>query len=333
MGVMIDGVWNVDEPPIADRLSGEYTRAQSGFRDWVTPDGKPGRVADGLGGDGGFRAEVGRYHLYVSISCPWAHRTRIFRILKALEGAVGLSMVMPRRDERGWIFDPASEEFRDDLNGSEALHELYGKANPTYSGRVTVPVLWDRKKRTIVSNESSEIIRMLNSAFIGVAGNDVDFYPVDKRVEIDALNEITYNNLNNGVYRAGFATSQEAYEAAATAVFETLDMLEDLLATRRYLVGTCQTEADWRVFPTLVRFDAAYHGAFKCNKRRLIDYPNLWNYTRDLYVTASVAETVDPVVSKYGYYSKSDLRNPFGIVSKGPEIDFAAPHNRAALAA
>jgi len=207
MGVMIDGVWQVDEPPVTDSKSGEYKRAQSGFRDWVTPDGGPGRAEDGLAGDGGFKAEVGRYHLYVSISCPWAHRTRIFRILKELEGAIGLCMVMPRRDERGWVFDPSSDEFRDDLNGAEALHELYSKADPHYTGRVTVPVLWDKEKQTIVSNESSEIIRMLNSAFVGVAGNDLDFYPADKRDEIDALNEVTYNNLNNGVYRAGFSTS------------------------------------------------------------------------------------------------------------------------------
>lgn len=333
MGVMVDGVWHVDEPPLADRKSGRYERAQSGFRDWVTPDGEPGRAEDGLAGDGGFKAEAGRYHLYVSISCPWAHRTRIFRILKDLEGAIGLSLVLPRRDARGWVFDNGSDQFADDLNGVDALHELYSRSDPAYSGRVTVPVLWDKQKQTIVSNESSEIIRMLNGAFMGVAGNDLDFYPAALRDEIDDLNEATYNNLNNGVYRAGFATSQAAYEEAATAVFDTLDMLEARLETRRYLLGDRQTEADWRAFPTLVRFDAAYYGAFKCNRRRLIDYKNLWAYTRDLYATATVAETVDPEVSKYGYYSKSELRNPYGIVPVGPVIDFTEPHDRAALAA
>jgi len=333
MGVMVDGVWHVDEPPLASRKTGKYERAQSGFRDWVTPDGAAGRAEDGLAGDGGFKAEAGRYHLYVSISCPWAHRTRIFRILKDLDGAIGLSLVLPRRDDNGWVFDNASDAFSDDLNGVDALHELYSRSDPHYSGRVTVPVLWDKQKQTIVSNESAEIIRMLNSAFIGVAGNDLDFYPTDERAEIDDLNELTYNNLNNGVYRAGFATSQSAYQNAANAVFDTLDRLEERLETRRYLVGDRQTEADWRVFPTLVRFDAAYFGAFKCNKRRLIDYPNLWAYTRDLYATSTVATTVNPEVSKYGYYSRSDLRNPYGIVPVGPVIDFTEPHNRAALAA
>ncbi len=326
MGKLVDGVWTEDEGAIgAARAAGRFERAESLLRNWVTPDGLPGPS-----GVGGFAAEPGRYHLYVAINCPWAHRTRLVRHLKGLDGIVSQSVARPRRTDQGWVFD---NEFKDHELGKAALHEVYTESDPTYSGRVTVPVLWDRQKQTIVSNESAEIVRMFNSAFDRVGATELDFYPVELRDEIDALNEEIYTNVNNGVYRAGFARTQAAYDEAVTAVFETLDRLETRLARLRYLLGERLTEADWRLFPTLVRFDVAYHGAFKCNIRRLADYPNLFGYARELYQMPGIAETVDFEVYKRGYYSPSAARNPYGIVPKGPEIDFLAAHGRDAVGA
>jgi putative glutathione S-transferase len=323
MGVMIDGVWHVEEPRRTGS-DGSFQRPDSPLRSWVTPDGAPGPS-----GDGGFEAAAGRYHLYVAEGCPWAHRTWIFRVLKQLEKVVSMSIVAPRRSEMGWVFDPAEPRYRDLLHGREALHELYSLGAPGYTGRVTVPVLWDKKSERIVSNESSEIIRMLGSAFDALTGNRDHYYPDALRGEIDAWNERIYPGLNNGVYRAGFAGSQEAYEAAVDDVFATLDAMEERLGGQRYLVGPRPSEADWRAFPTLVRFDVAYVSAFRCNLRRLVDYPNLWGYTRDLLDTPGVRETVFPELYKRGYHA---IRGADAIVPKGPLIDWKAPHDRARLA-
>jgi putative glutathione S-transferase len=302
------------------------------FRNWVTADGSPGPS-----GEGGFKAQRGRYHLYVSLACPWAHRTLIVRALKKLDDAITVSVVDPFMGDDGWAFEAPDGSVtagatRDDLNGARYLHEIYTLARTDYTGRVTVPVLWDRETRTIVNNESSEIIRMLNSAFdaLGAAGDD--FYPQARRAEIDELNAVIYDTVNNGVYKCGFAKSQEAYETAFDPLFETLDRLERSLASRRYLVGARTTEADWRLFTTLIRFDAVYYSHFKCNLRRIIDYPNLWGYTRDLYQVPGVAETVSLAHIKRHYYASHAMINPTRIVPKGPAIDFAAPHERARLA-
>ncbi len=319
MGLLVNGVWR-DEGSAATTTNGRYVRSHSQFRNWVTADGSSG-----------FPAEAGRYHLYIAIGCPWAHRTWIFRKLKRLDKVISLSIVTPRRTDQGWVFDNDNPRYRDTLLGKRYLHEIYTLAQPDFTGRVTVPVLWDKKRQTIVNNESSEIIRMFNSAFTAFTGDTTDYYPEPLHAEIDALNDLIYRTVNNGVYRAGFATTQEAYEEAVDALFVTLDQLEGRLATRRYLLGNRLTEADWRLFPTLVRFDAAYHGAFKCNVRRLVDYPNLWAYTRELYQMPSIAETVDLEIYKQGYYSPSPLRNPLGIVPKGPVVDFTVPHGRSAL--
>ena len=322
MGVMIEGVWHAKEPAPGSEDDGKFRRAASVFRDWVTADG-----------EGGFKAEAGRYHLYVAINCPWAHRTMMVRNLKGLEDIVSLDMVLPRRSPEGWVFDPPSGVRPDSLFGSHALHEIYARADGDYSGRVTVPVLWDKALGTIVNNDSSEIIRMLNSAFDRVGASGPDLYPATLRTDIDAVNERVYRSVNNGVYRAGFARSQEAYEEAFDELFETLDWLEERLAGRRYLCGDALTEADWRLFPTLMRFDVAYVGAFKCNLRRIQDYPNLWGYVRELYQMPAIAGTCDLETYKSGYYSISEERNPMGIVPKGPEIDFTTPHGRERLAA
>lgn len=328
MGKLIEGVWHADDKSENAVQKGRWVREDSVLRSWITPDGAPDPT-----GEGGFPAEAGRYHIYVSITCPWAHRTWMMRSLKGLDDAIGLSLVRPRRDERGWVFDPDEERFRDPVYGKEALHEIYTMGHTDYTGRVTVPLLVDTKQDKAVSNESSEIIRMLNSAFSGVAGNDRDFYPADLRDEIETINKRVYDTLNNGVYRAGFAQSQEAYEEAAREIFATLDWLEGKLAQTRYVAGDRLTEADIRLLPTLVRFDVAYHGHFKCNLRRLIDYPNLWDYTRELVQMPEITPTIHPEVYKLGYYSKSAERNPFGIVPKGPEIDFTLPHGRERLPA
>ena len=322
MGKLLDGKWVDDDVSAAD-ADGKFQRSRAQLRNWVTADGAPGPS-----GEGGFRAEAGRYHLYIAINCPWAHRAAIFRRLKGLEDAISLSVCAPRRTDQGWVFDPGDPRYRDDLLGKSALHQVYTAGLPDYSGRVTMPVLWDKQQETIVSNESAEIIRMFNGAFRGVAGNDADFRPPDLADEIDALNETIYATVNNGVYRTGFARTQEAYDEAATALFDTLDDLDRRLSESRYLLGDRPTEADWRLFPTLARFDVAYYGAFKCNLRRLIDYPNLWPYARELYQWPGVADTVDFGIYKRGYFSRSPLRNPHGIVPKGPEIDFAVPHGR-----
>ncbi|MBN1239452.1 MAG: glutathione S-transferase family protein [Gammaproteobacteria bacterium] len=327
MGTMIDGRWTTDEELASLRYrEGRFERSPSVIRHWITPDGSPGPT-----GDGGFKAEAGRYHLYVAFGCPWAHRTLIFRVLKGLEDRISVSFAAPRRTEQGWVFDNATPDYADTCLGKSALWEVYADGHPGYTGRVTVPTLYDRKSARIVSNESADIIRMLNSAFDDAGARPGDYYPEPLRPEIDALNERIYEGLNNGVYRAGFALTQEAYEEAFDQVFETLDFLDRRLADRRYLCGSEQTEADWRLFPTLVRFDVAYHYAFKCNLRRLSDYEHLWPYARDLYQTENVRDTVFFDLYKQGYFSLSELRNPLGIVPKGPLIDFDQPHDRERL--
>lgn len=327
MGVMINGAWTTDEE--LSRLKhddeGRWKRTRSTIRNWITADGTAGAT-----GEGGFRAEPGRYHLFVSYNCPWAHRTLIFRTLKGLEDIIGVSAAAPRRSDQGWIFDK-SGTYTDPCLGKSALWEVYAESHPGFTGRVTVPLLYDKESGKAVNNESADIIRMLNSAFDSVGANDRNFVPPERLEEIEALNKRIYEDLNNGVYLAGFATTQEAYEEGFDRVFDTLDYLDDLLADRRYLCGDEQTEADWRLFPTLVRFDVAYHYAFKCNKRRLMDYEHLWPYTRDLYQTPGIAKLVFPDLYKAGYHSLSELRNPLGIVPKGPIVDFSAPHDRASL--
>jgi putative glutathione S-transferase len=322
MGLLIDGVWR-DQWYDTASTGGRFERFTSRFRNWVTPDGAPGPS-----GEGGFRAEAGRYHLYVSLACPWAHRTLIFRALKGLQELVGVSVVHWLMAEHGWTFAPGEGVVPDPILGSQFLHEVYTHADPHYSGRVTVPVLWDRQTGTIVNNESSEIIRMFNSAFDGVGALDGDYCPAPLHKEIDALNRRIYDTVNNGVYRCGFATTQEAYEEALTPLFETLDWLEARLAGQRYLLGSVLTEADWRLFTTLLRFDPVYVGHFKCNLRRLVDYPNLMGYVRELYQMPGVAATVDFHHIKHHYYVSHTTINPTGIVPAGPLIDFSAPHGR-----
>ena len=307
-------------------VKGEFVRSESGFRNWVTKDGSAGAT-----GEAGFTAEPGRYHLYVSHACPWAHRTMIFRKLKGLEDVISVSVVHPLMPAESWVFGEYPGATEDHINNAHYLYENYLKAEPNFDGLVTVPVLWDKKQQTIVNNESSEIIRMLNSAFDAFAHTDladVDFYPEALRAEIDEINEPVYNNVNNGVYRAGFAKTQEAYNTAYDRLFSTMDELEDRLSKQRYLVGDQITEADWRLFTTLVRFDAVYYNHFKTNKNRLMDYPNLWGYTRELYQVPGVAETVNMDHIKYHYFASHRSINPTGIVPKGPEIDFMLPHGR-----
>lgn len=305
---------------------GRFRRQESQFRNWITPDGSPGPY-----GIGGFEAEADRYHLYVSHACPWAHRTLIYRKLKGLEKMISISVVNAFMGADGWTFEPGHGVIADDVNHVHYLYELYRLVDPDYNKRATVPILWDKKLGTIVSNESSEIIRMFNFAFdhIGASGND--FYPAPLRKEIDELNDLIYPNINNGVYRAGFATTQEAYEEAAWDVFNTLDQIEQRLENKRYLTGSTITEADWRLFPTLVRFDSVYVGHFKCNWKRLVDYPNLWGYTRDLYQIPGIVDTIDLAYNKAHYYGSHETVNPTRIVPIGPEIDFTTPHNRAQL--
>ncbi len=326
MGLLIDGVWH-DRWSDTKSAGGRFRRQDARFRSWVTPNGAPGPS-----GAGGFEAEPGRYHLYVSLACPWAHRTLIFRKLKHLEEAIPVSVVHWHMGDDGWEFREGPGCTPDTANGARYLREVYVKAEPNYNGRVTVPVLWDNQRATIVSNESSEIIRMFNSAFDGLedseGGTTVDFYPDDLRADIDAINAKVYAAVNNGVYRTGFATSQDGYEEAVDALFETLDELEARLAVRRYLLGERLTEADWRLFTTLVRFDPVYVGHFKCNKRRLADYPNLWGFTRELFQMSGVAETVNLDHIKRHYYGSHTSINPSGIVPKGPEIEFTEPHGR-----
>jgi len=325
MGLLVDGQWH-DVWYDTKASQGRFVRSESQFRNWVTADGSAGPT-----GKAGFRAESNRYHLYVSFACPWAHRTLIFRKLKGLEPLIAISAVNTYMGKEGWTFDAGPGVIPDTINGTQRLYELYTLADPKYSGRSTIPVLWDKKQRTIVSNESADIIRMFNSAFDEVGGNSNDFYPAPLRAEIDELNSVIYPNVNNGVYRTGFATTQEAYEEAFTTLFETLDVLDRKLATRRYLTGARITEADWRLFTTLVRFDPVYFAHFKCNQRRIVDYPNLWGYARDLYQTPGVAETVHVDYIKMHYYGSHANINPSGIIPLGPAIDYSAPHGRGQL--
>ncbi|MHC2105857.1 glutathione S-transferase family protein [Methylobacterium sp.] len=320
MGLLVDGVWR-DQWYDTASTGGRFERKASSFRNWVTADGAPGPS-----GEGGFRAEPGRYHLYVSLACPWAHRTLIGRALKGLEEAITVSVVDPHMGAEGWVFGDTPGATPDPIHRASRLYEVYRAADSSYTGRVTVPVLWDRKRGTIVSNESAEILRMLNSAF-GETGPDL--YPEDLRVAIDAINERVYDRVNNGVYKAGFATAQDAYAAAFEALFSELDALEERLDRGRYLCGDRLTEADIRLFTTLVRFDAVYVGHFKCNRRRIADYPNLSNYLRDLYALPGVASTVDFTHIKRHYYESHPTINPTRIVPLGPELDLTAPNDRA----
>ena len=327
MGLLVDGRWQ-DRWYDTDETGGRFKRTDAAFRNWVTPDGAAGPT-----GTAGFPAEPGRYRLYVSLACPWACRALVFRALKGLQDAIPVSVVNPHMGAEGWTFEPDAGVVPDAANGVRRLHELYTLAEPGFTGRVTVPVLWDTGTRTIVSNESSEIIRMLNGAFDGVGAAPGDYYPAELRGEIDALNERIYATVNNGVYKAGFATAQDAYEEAVGPLFDTLDWLEARLADQRYLAGAKLTEADWRLFTTLVRFDSVYASHFKCGLRRIVDYPNLWAYTRDLYQVPGVAGTVNLDHIKRHYFGSHPTINPTGIVPVGPALDFDAPPGREHLSA
>ncbi|MCG6121660.1 MAG: glutathione S-transferase family protein [Microvirga sp.] len=325
MGLLVEGKWR-DDWYDTKSTGGRFKRQDSRFRNWVTPDGAPGPT-----GEGGFAAEPGRYHLYVSLACPWAHRTLIFRKLKGLEDAIGVSVVHWLMLDEGWTFEPGPGVVADDVNGARVLHEVYTAADAGYTGRVTVPILWDKQRKTIVNNESADIIRMLNSAFDGVGAAAGDYYPEALRAEIDELNDRIYDTVNNGVYKSGFATTQDAYEEAVRPLFETLDALDERLATRRYLTGDTVTEADWRLFTTLVRFDAVYVGHFKCNLRRIADYRHISGYLRELHQWPGVRETVDFDHIKRHYYESHGTINPTGIVPLGPILDLDAPHGREAI--
>ncbi|MDJ0683817.1 MAG: glutathione S-transferase C-terminal domain-containing protein [Alphaproteobacteria bacterium] len=320
MGVMIDGVWRADDGIEADP-DGEWRRAVSSYRHWITPDGAAGPT-----GDAGFAAESDRYHLYVAWNCPWAHRALLARLVKNLEGLISISVAAPKRTDQGWVFDLANG-YVDRLFGADAIHQIYTRSGrgdgKAYTGRVTVPVLWDKRMGRIVSNESADIVRMFNTAFAAIAPAGPELYPEDRRDAIDAWNDRIYRTLNNGVYRAGFASSQAAYDVAAAEVFETLDALDAQLAETAYLAGDALSEADLRLFPTLARFDVAYYSAFKCNKRRLIDYPHLWPYAKRLYALPGVADTVHFDIYRRGYHSKSANRNPTGVTPVGPDISWA----------
>ncbi|MFT5710836.1 MAG: putative glutathione S-transferase [Halioglobus sp.] len=315
MGLLQKGEW-VDQWYDTGNSDGEFRRQDSRFRSWLTPNGEAGP-----NGEPGFKAEKGRYHLYVSLACPWAHRTLIFRQLKALEDYIDVTVVEPIMLENGW-------EMNDSLYGLDFLYQLYLKADSSYEGRVTVPVLWDKKTQTIVSNESSEIIRMFNTAFNHLTGNTSDYYPKALQETIHTLNDRIYNTVNNGVYQAGFATTQEAYEAAFHALFDSLDWVEGLLTKQRYLAGQQLTEADWRLFTTLIRFDAVYFGHFKTNRQLLADYPAISAYVRELYQVPGVAETVSFEHIKTHYYASHLMINPTGVIPLGPAQDFSATHGR-----
>jgi len=318
MGRLVEGKWETRRERI--HASGRFFRPDTQFRNWITADGSPGPT-----GEGGFKAEPGRYHLYVSLACPWAHRTLIFRKLKKLTEAISVSVVEPHVLAEGWEFN---ETWPDDLYGTKTLYEIYLMADPRHTGRASVPVLWDKERKTIVSNESAEIVRMLNSAFNAFGDASLDFYPEPHRLEIDALNAVVYENINNGVYKAGFAPSQEAYEEAFRALFNTLDELDQRIDEQRFLIGDVLTEADWRLFTTLIRFDAVYYVHFKLNRRRIADYPNLSGYLRDLYQMPGVKDTVDIEHAKQHYYFSHDRINPTRIVPLGPLLIVDAPHDR-----
>jgi len=316
MGLLVNGQWQDAWYP-TEKTGGRFVRPESSFRNWVTADGSSG-----------YGAEAGRYHLYVSLACPWAHRTMIFRKLKGLEDSISLSIVDPYMGPQGWAFSDAPGCIPDTVNGCTYLHQLYTQVQVDYTGRVTVPVLFDKHSHTIVNNESSEIIRMLNDVF---GGSGPDFFPEELVDEMNAVNAEVYDGINNGVYKVGFATRQTAYEDAFDALFAALDKLEARLSLQRYLLGGRLTAADWRLFTTLLRFDAVYYGHFKCNLRRLVDYPNLWDYLRELYQVAGIAETVNLDHIKIHYYRSHTTINPTGIVPKGPLLDFMLPHTRQRL--
>ena len=326
MGLLVDGQWH-NQWYDTKSSNGKFVRSEAQFRNWVTADGQAGPT-----GKAGFKAEAGRYHLYISLACPWAHRTLIFRELKGLQSMIDISVVNSLMGDEGWTFKPGAGVIADSVNDVSFAHQLYTLADPTYSGRVTVPILWDKQQQTIVSNESADIIRMFNRAFDGVGASEGDYYPEHAQDEINEVNDWIYRDINNGVYRAGFATTQAAYEGAVHAVFEALDKVELRLSTQRYLLGNQLTEADWRLFTTLIRFDAAYVGHFKCNKKRIADYPSLSNYLRDLYQHEGIANTVDIDYIKAHYYGSHETINPTRIIPVGPEADFMQTHDRSRFA-
>jgi glutathionyl-hydroquinone reductase len=324
MGMLVDGQWRDEDPVDETGKAGNFQRVDSVFRDRITADGSSG-----------FAAEAGRYHLYVAYTCPWAHRTQMYLALKKLTGIISVAIAVPGLRQQGWTFEDNSafpDCTPDRVNGFHYLHEAYAASNAHYTGKVTVPTLWDKKTKRVVNNESSEIIRMLNSEFGALGADPTDFYPKHLRAEIDSVNAQVYANINNGVYRCGFARSQAAYDEAYDALFATLDEVEARLGRQRYLVGNQITEADWRLFPTLVRFDVAYFSLFKCNRNRIADFPNLLNYVRELYAIPGIAETVKPRYYVMGYYSITRV-NPTGIIPKGTPVDFKKPHDRARFAA
>ncbi|WP_439149318.1 glutathione S-transferase family protein [Sulfitobacter sp.] len=323
MGLLVDGVWQ-DQWYDTKSSGGKFERSAAKFRNWITADG-----AAGPSGDAGFKAETGRYHLYVSYACPWAHRALVFRALKGLEDHISVSVVHPDMLGEGWTFDTDFDGATGDtLFDLPFARDIYTKADPKFSGRVTVPILWDKTQGTIVSNESSEIIRMFNSAFDAITGNTDDYWPQPLRAQIEEVNNRIYDTVNNGVYQAGFASTQDAYDAAVVPLFDSLEWIEGILSSNRYLLGDTLTEADWRLFTTLVRFDMVYHLHFKCNRKRIIDYPNLWAYTRELYQMPGIADTVvmDHIVRHYHY--SHDMINPNRIIPINPVLDFMAPHGR-----
>lgn len=322
MGLLIDGKWHTDWYDTAS-TGGKFERKASSFRHWITKDGRAGPS-----GVSGFNAESGRYHLYVSLACPWAHRTVIYRKLKGLEDMISMSVVNAFMGDDGWTFEPGEGVIEDTVNHATYAHEIYTKAAPDYTGRVTVPILWDKKTNTIVSNESAEIIRMFNSAFDDIGATELDFSPEHLLNDINELNAFIYPTINNGVYRAGFATTQAAYDDAVAEVFGALETVEQRLSTQRYLIGDEITEADWRLFTTLIRFDAVYVGHFKCNLKRIVDYPNIWGYLRDLFQQSGVSETVNIDYIKAHYYGSHETINPTLIIPKGPELDFFSQHHR-----
>ncbi|MEM6462958.1 MAG: glutathione S-transferase C-terminal domain-containing protein [Pseudomonadota bacterium] len=318
MGLMLKGEYLIEDPQPDSEADGEFRRARSTIRNWVTRNGKPGPT-----GEGGFEAQPGRYHLFLAWNCPWAHRALLARLFKQLQDDITVSFAAPRRTEEGWIFEPEGP-YSDALFGGQTLHAVYSRVQPAYTGRITVPLLWDSDTNRAVSNESADIVQMLDS----ISDGGIMLFPLDLAPAIDEWNERIYRTVNNGVYRAGFARTQEAYDAAVVEVFETLDAVDTQLATSRYLTGERFTAADLRLFPTLVRFDVAYHYAFRCNIKRLTDYEHLWAYAREVYQMPGVADTVRFDIYKAGYFSPSPLRNPLGIVPAGPVIDWDQPHHR-----
>ncbi len=322
MGMLINGVWHSDADNATSK-SGEFQRQDSSIRNWITTDGKPGK-----NGVDGFLAEPNRYHLYISLACPWAHRTLIFRKLKNLEDLISVSYVSPNMLDDGWTFNKKEGSSGDIINNFNYLHQVYTANNPNYTGKVTVPILWDKHKKCIVNNESAEIIRMFNSEFNHLSNNTKDYYPQNLQKDIDKINEFVYENINNGVYRCGFATTQEAYNDAYHKLFTALDKINTILTTNRYLVGSQITEADWRLFTTLIRFDSVYYGHFKCNKKSIENYPALREYLRELYQWPGIADTVNFTHIKQHYYFSHRKINPTQIVPIGPEIDYTIPHTR-----